>query len=189
MIYRLKVTLQDSKPPIWRRLEVDSKVGLKDFHYILQTTMGWTNSHLHQFTIGRESYQEPNEWNRDYAMDYKGMKLKNVLPAPGSKIVYEYDFGDSWGHVILLEAIEKPEPEILYPRVIKGKGACPPEDCGGIWGYMDLLEILKNKKHPQHKEMKEWVGGNIDPTAFDMQQINEELQEDNYGTIDIRGMF
>lgn len=180
MVYQIKITLEGSKPPIWRRIEVLPETTLEDFHLIIQTTMGWYNGHLHQYIVGNEYYSPPNEWD-DFGNDYTGVLLKDFLQKEGQKIRYEYDFGDSWLHKIQLEKIVKKENDIVYPRCIKGKRACPPEDCGGIYGYMELEEIMMKKKGARYHEMLEWLGGELEPEKFDMQQINKELSSDNFG--------
>ena len=180
-IYQLKITLVGSKPPIWRRFLVKSDTLLSDLHLIIQTTMGWTNSHLHQFIIGNDSFQPDYEGMDDdgYSQPYTDKHLNDFLKKENSKIVYEYDFGDSWNHAIVLEKVLEEEKGTFYPTCITGKNACPVEDCGGIWGYEDLVKVLKNKKHPEHTEMKEWVGleedEDFDPTEFDKEHINESL--------------
>jgi hypothetical protein len=90
--------------------------------------------------------------------------------------VYEYDFGDGWEHGIQLEKIVGPEPGVHYPRCLAGRRACPPEDCGGVWGYAELLEILADPRHPEHAERLEWLGGPIDPEAFDPDEVNNLLK-------------
>ncbi|HRV94457.1 MAG TPA: plasmid pRiA4b ORF-3 family protein, partial [Anaerolineae bacterium] len=104
-------------------------------------------------------------------------RLNQIAPGEKTKFVYEYDFGDSWEHVILVEKILPPEPGVHYPRCIKGKRAGPPEDVGGIWGYEDFLEAIKDPKHPQHEAMLEWAGDDFDPEAFDMSGVNEALEK------------
>ena len=186
-IYQLKITLVGSKPSIWRRLLVKSDTLLSDLHLIIQTTMGWENSHLHQFIIGNDSFQPDYEGMDDdgYSQPYTDKRLNDFLKKENSKLVYEYDFGDSWNHEIVLEKILEEEKGMFYPICVTGKNACPVEDCGGIWGYEDLIKVLKNKKHPEHEEMKEWVGleedEDFDPTEFDKEDINEELKSENYG--------
>ncbi len=191
-IYQLKITLVGSKPPIWRRVLVKSDTLLSGLHLIIQTTMGWTNSHLHQFIIGNDSFQpdyEDESMDDDgYSQPYTGKSLNDFLKKENSKIVYEYDFGDSWNHEIVLEKILEEEKGTFYPTCITGKNACPVEDCGGIWGYEDLVKVLKNKKHPEHEEMKEWVGleedEDFDPTEFDKEYINESLKSENFGVFE-----
>jgi hypothetical protein len=189
-IYQLKITLVGSKPPIWRRFLVKSDTLLSDLHLIIQTTMGWTNSHLHQFIIGNDSFQPDYEGMDDdgYSQPYTDKRLNDFLKKENSKIVYEYDFGDSWNHEIVLEKVLEEEKGTFYPTCVTGKNACPVEDCGGIWGYEDLIKVLKNKKHPEHEEMKEWVGleedEDFDPTEFDKEYINESLKSENFGVFE-----
>jgi Plasmid pRiA4b ORF-3-like protein len=189
-IYQLKITLVGSKPPIWRRFLVKSDTLLSDLHLIIQTTMGWTNSHLHQFIIGNDSFQPDYEGMDDdgYSQPYTDKRLNDFLKKENSKFVYEYDFGDSWNHEIVLEKVLEEEKGTFYPVCTDGKNACPVEDCGGIWGYEDLVKVLKNKKHPEHEEMKEWVGleedEDFDPTEFDKEYINEGLKSENFGVLE-----
>lgn len=173
--YRLKVTLQGSKPPIWRRLEVAGSTTLARLHEIIQVSMGWTNSHLHQFEVGGESFSDP-EFELDDARSERGTRLNQVASAPKDRFMYEYDFGDGWQHVILVEQIGPPAPGVGYPRCVTGKRACPPEDVGGIWGYAEFLDALRDPEHPEHETMVEWSGGDFDPEAFDVDAVNAALQ-------------
>jgi len=176
-IYQIKVTLKHSKPPIWRRIQVRGDTRLDKLHYILQATMGWWNAHLHQFIVGNNTcYGEPHP---DYGFDMRDerkVKLNQIAPGEKSKFVYEYDFGDSWEHVILVEKVLPPEKGVQYPRCIKGKRACPPEDVGGVWGYDDFVAAVKDPKHPEHDDMLEWWGDDFDPEAFDLDEVNEALR-------------
>jgi hypothetical protein len=173
-IYQLKVTLRGSKPAIWRRVEVADSVTLAKLHSILQTAMGWYDSHLHQFVVGDAYYGVPHP-DMD-VRDERRFKLNQALTAPKQKIVYEYDFGDSWEHEIVLEKVLAPEPGATYPRCTDGKRACPPEDCGGIWGYAELLEAISDPEHPEHEEMSEWLAEDFDPEAFDLDEVNVQLR-------------
>jgi hypothetical protein len=174
-IYQLKVTLKHSKPPIWRRLQVDGSTGLDHLHDILQAAMGWTNSHLHQFVAKGRYYGVPEpDWGLDVENE-EMVRLCDIAPAEKSKFVYEYDSGDSWEHEILVEKII-PTTEILRHAVcITGKRACPPEDCGGVWGYEHLLEALKDPNHPDHGDLLDWVGVELDPEEFEVDEVNEYL--------------
>ncbi|MFK7797554.1 MAG: plasmid pRiA4b ORF-3 family protein [Aureispira sp.] len=185
MIYQIKITLDHSKPPIWRRIEVAPERSLEDLHNIIQSTMGWDNSHLHHFMVNKEYYTPPSKWD-DFGNDYTGMMIKDLFQKEGQKIQYEYDFGDSWQHVLVLEKINHEEEGVNYPRCIKGKRACPPEDCGGIWGYMNLVDVMKSKKGEQYEEMLEWLGEELEPERFDIDLINKKLQSDNFGTLSIK---
>ncbi len=171
-LYRLKVTLRDSRPPIWRRFEVPADVTMLKLHQILQLVMGWTDSHLHQFRRGETLYGEPDPEFGIRLQNEKRVRLAEVLPKPKDRMAYEYDFGDGWQHDIVLEDISSPEPRVRYPRVLAGKRACPPEDIGGIGGYFDFLEALSDPKHPEHEEMLEWWGSDFDPKEFDVEEVN-----------------
>ena len=175
-IYQVKITLGGTSPPIWRRIQVSSNISLSRFHNIIQIVMGWDGSHLHQFIINGVYYGVPH---LDYDLEMKNesrVKLNQVISAEKAKFIYEYDFGDSWEHIILLEKILPPVSGVDYSICLKGKRACPPEDCGGVWGYESLLETIQNPAHPEHEEMLEWVGGSFDPEAFDTEQINLDLK-------------
>jgi len=177
-IYQLKVVLKDIKPQIWRRLLVPAGVLLPRLHDILQVVMGWTDSHLHQFIVGRTHYLLPApDTNLPLAgeRDEGGVPLNSLLKKVGQKLVYEYDFGDGWEHVIQLEKILDAIAGETYPRCLKAVRACPPEDCGGPLGYMDLLEILSDPKHPDPNELRQWIGDDFDPDAVDLEQINAAL--------------
>jgi hypothetical protein len=178
-IYQIKVTLRDSKPPIWRRIQVPADINLGKLHRILQVVMGWTDSHLHQFIVGDTYFGEPHPDYRDMGMDMrdeKRIKVHQIVRGEKFRFRYEYDFGDSWVHELLVEKILPPEPGVRYPICLKGKRACPPEDVGGVWGYDDFLEAISNPNHPEHDSMLEWVGDEFDPEAFDLDEVNEALR-------------
>jgi len=180
-IFQLKVSLKGAKPPIWRRILVPSDMELIDLHHAIQATMGWYDYHLHQFKLGRTFFQpDPDPEFMGFGgfetEDSAGVQICDLLRSEKEKIDYEYDFGDSWEHVVLLEKIVEPEEGQAYPVCIKGKRACPPEDCGGLWGYYNLLEILENPKDEEYEGMLEWVGGKIDPEAFDLAEANARLK-------------
>ena len=181
-IYQIQIVLVNTKPKIWRRLLVNSDILLVDFHRIIQTSMGWTNSHLHQFNNGLTSYS-PEEFEVEDTNDSRKVKLKTILKKEGSKILYEYDFGDGWIHDIILEKIINEEDKGQIPMCIKGKGNCPPEDCGGPFGYMELLKTISNPKHEDYESMMEWLGGEFDPDFFDLNQINQQLKKKDYGCL------
>jgi len=162
-VYQFKITLLGVKPPIWRRIQV-TDCSLDNLHEHIQTSMGWTNSHLHHFKIGNELYGDPMLMEETMEeMEYKDStttKLSDILPQEKPfRLVYEYDFGDSWEHEVLFEECPKPEPDRQYPLCLEGERTCPPEDCGGVWGYAGLLEAIGNKKHKKQEEMLEWFGG------------------------------
>lgn len=178
-IYQLKVTLEDIKPPIWRRILVPSNINLGQFHFVLQIAMGWRNSHLHQFTVGRTIYGSvDDDMGLDLGLDQEDENqytVSELLNREKSWLRYEYDFGDGWSHKVLLEKKLPDDRTIKLAKCVKGKRACPPEDCGGIWGYVELLEVLKEQEHPEHEEMVEWLGGEFDPEEFNPEEINRQL--------------
>jgi hypothetical protein len=174
-VHQLKITLTGIRPPIWRRLQVSSAINLRRLHDVIQEAMGWTQSHLYQFQVGAVEYGEPDDEFGMPIRSAKAMPLRKIAPAPGAVFSYEYDFGDSWQHRIEVEKVLPPESGVRYPRCLTGKRACPPEDVGGIYGYEEFLQAIRDAKHPEHKEMLEWVGGSFDPEALDLQAVNERL--------------
>jgi hypothetical protein len=178
-IYQIKVTLEESKPPIWRRLLVRSDITLGDLHAIIQAAMGWWDYHLHQFIVGETYYGVPDPDYDDYLEmhDEEEVTLAQVAPREGVKFRYEYDFGDGWLHQVLVEKVLPPEPGQSYPVCVKGRRACPPEDVGGMWGYQDFLEAIQDPNHEEHEEYLEWVGGEFDPEAFDLDGVNVALSD------------
>lgn len=178
-IYQIKITLKDVRPPIWRRVQVRSDELLEHLHYVIQLSMGWTNSHLHSFTIEGVEYGVPMpEFDADgfAPRDEKKIKLSKVISGEKFKFSYLYDFGDSWEHEILVEKVLASDPKIEYPICIKAKRACPPEDCGGTWGYQEFLEAVQDPANPEHEEMLEWVGGTFDPEDTELDEVNNQLQ-------------
>ncbi len=187
-IYQVQITLKGSKPRIWRRLLVPSDTLLSDFHMIIQAAMGWTNSHLHQFVKDQTWYtvkmEDDTDWNDYDNIDYKGIKISGLLKKEKESMIYEYDFGDGWEHKIVLEKILPFDEEIKYPVCTAGKMNCPPEDCGGIWGYYNMLEVLQNPEDEEYEDYREWLGDDFDPEYFDKDQVNRLLQ-----TRDTRGLY
>jgi hypothetical protein len=176
--FMLKITVRGSKPPIWRRFVVDGRISLMELHGVIQTVMGWYDCHLHDFEISGRRYTNPETLDGfdDEFLDEAEYALCDVVRRQGTKFKYLYDFGDGWNHDLLLEDITPLDPAVNYPVCLSGKRACPPEDCGGVFGYYNLLEILKNPEHPEHKDYKEWAG-DLDPNALDLNKINEGLKE------------
>jgi hypothetical protein len=174
-IYQIKITLQGVHPPIWRRIQVRGDTTLDKLHDIIQVVMGWTNSHLHQFIVGEAYFglQDPEYEDRP-ANDETKFTLSRITKNKGSAFIYEYDFGDSWRHELLVERIVPPK-ETQYPVCLAGKLACPPEDVGGVWGYEEFLDAIRDPDHPEHKDYTEWIGGEFDPEAFDIKRVNAVL--------------
>lgn len=178
-VYQLKISLKHAKPPVWRRVLVPAGIELLALHEVIQAVFGWTNSHLHQFIDGRTFYQPGAEDDGFMGMESVnsiGVPLKALLRKEKDKIVYEYDFGDSWEHVVLLEKVLPADPKQPLPVCIKGKRACPPEDCGGVFGYFQLLETLAGPDCDEKEELLDWLGDPIDPEAFDLEEVNARLR-------------
>jgi len=180
-IYHLKVVLNGTKPPIWRRLQVLGNANLGWLHAVIQVAMGWTNSHLHQFKFGGAFYSDPHHHFAEdegdpEILDESKVMLQQLAPRAKDTLDYEYDFGDSWEHRITVEKILPPDPAAAVTALcLGGARACPPEDCGGVWGYDNLLDILRNPTHEEHNSMKQWLGRPFDPGAFDVEKANSYL--------------
>jgi hypothetical protein len=177
-LYQMRVTLEDSPVPIWRRFLVRSDVTLAKLHRILQIVMGWTDSHLHEFIVGERSYGVPDPDYADYKVmhDERWAKLGQKAPAVDAEFRYLYDFGDGWEHRLVVEGIVPPEPGRRHAECLAGEGACPPEDVGGVWGYGQCLEALADPDDPEHEEYVVWTGGEFDPMLFDLEEVNELLR-------------
>jgi hypothetical protein len=145
--------------------------------------MGWTNSHLHQFISGEHTYADPSAELDQFegdppVLDESRFTVTELLTDIHEGLVYDYDFGDSWEHIVTVEKILPGDASTSETAVcLAGSRACPPEDCGGIGGYMELLKALKNKKHPEHRSMKEWLGRPFDPEFFDIATTNDWLRK------------
>lgn len=178
-VYRLKITRRRTSPPIWRRVLVPGHYTLEKLHEVIQIAMGWTDSHLHLFRIGKTLYGLPNPYSGGWdleMLDSRPVRLDQIVPEPKTKFMYEYDFGDSWEHDVLVEKILPPDPKLKHPVCLKGQGACPLEDIGGVWGYANFLEAIADPSHPDHAMYTEWVGDEFDPAAFDLEANNAALQ-------------
>ncbi len=181
-VYQFKITLQESHPPIWRRIQVQDCT-LDKLHEHIQTAMGWTNSHLHHFRIGEQLYGDHGLMEENFGeMEYKDStttKLSDILPKTTKRFrfQYEYDFGDSWYHEVLFEGVVPADSKMKYPLCLEGQRACPPEDCGGIWGYADFVEAIQNTANERHEELLEWVGGRFDPERFDPSNATKAMHK------------
>jgi len=176
VVYQIKITLKGSKPPIWRRIQVTSDTTLARLHRILQRVMGWEDYHLYQFVVAGMEYSDPRVLEEMEGEDAQRITLATLVWGEKCKFLYRYDFGDSWDHELLVEKRLPLDEGKRYPICLRGKRACPPEDCGGIWGYASFLEAIRDPEHAEHDEMVEWVGGEFDPDAFDLDEMNTELQ-------------
>ncbi len=180
-VYQFKITLQDSHPPIWRRIQVKDGT-LDKLHEHIQTAMGWTNSHLHHFRIGDQLYGDPLLMQENFEEfgyeDSMRTKLSAILPetAKRFRFEYEYDFGDSWWHEILFEGVVEAKPGQRFPVCLDGARACPPEDVGGVWGYQEYLEALADPDQERHDEFLAWRGP-FDPEGFDVAAATQAMRK------------
>jgi hypothetical protein len=182
LAYTLHIQLGDIEPVIWRRIVVPGSLTLRQLHHVLQVTMGWTHSHLHEFLIPNGDgetntpYGEPSPEDDYFHQDDRRIHLAQVAPKEGASFTYIYDFGDHWVHRVTVEQIEltaKNEPP--YPDCLDGSRACPPEDCGGVSGFARFLEAWRNPLDPDHQQMREWVGRHYRPEVFSVPQVNSAL--------------
>ncbi|MCL4178009.1 MAG: plasmid pRiA4b ORF-3 family protein [Verrucomicrobia bacterium] len=176
--YQLKITLECTKPAVWRRIAVRGDIKLDLLHAVLQLAMGWTNSHLHMFLIGADRYSDSSMidnpgWGGDEDKDERKLTLAQVVDRGFNLFGYEYDFGDSWTHLLAVEKELPPDPASkAIARCLDGARACPPEDCGGFPGFEELLKVMKNPKHREYRSMVEWLGAPFDPEAFNLRETN-----------------
>ena len=215
-VYKLRVSLNEFEPQIWRTLAVPAEITLDKLHEVLQIVMGWSNCHMHMFRSGsQDAKSSPQKltkrlqqgnlegifldmvtrercfvkkvtpWGETTDMEGEDeaiTTLAEVCPKVGSKLTYEYDFGDGWEHAVEVETIFAPKPGVEYPVCLVGEKACPPEDCGGAWGYGDLLETIEDPKSDDYENIIEWLGGEFDHNAFDIDEVNHNLAEWRNGT-------
>jgi len=173
--WQLHIVLMDAAPAIWRRLLVPGEIKLSKLHAIFQAAMGWEDCHLHIFEIDGERYGMPDPDWEDDDIDEDTVVFSDVVSGR-SRFFYEYDFGDSWRHEVVVESVD-PVPVILkFAVCIDGRGACPPEDCGGTSGYRDLLDSFGDSRHDEHPGYVDWAGRPFDPEAFDLSVVNAALQ-------------
>jgi Plasmid pRiA4b ORF-3-like protein/Domain of unknown function (DUF1841) len=172
--YQIKVSIDGSDPAIWRRFSLPGDTPLDVLHRVIQVAFGWESCHVHQFEARGKRYTDTSFGASGGALDERRSTLAAVAPRVGSRLRYTYDFGDDWVHDIAVEVVDPAEPE---PRVVclSGERAGPPEDSGGIFAYLDMLEALGDPEHPDHDDHLEWVGEDFDPEAVDLNAINDAL--------------
>lgn len=177
VVVQIKVKLQGvTKPPIWRRLQVQADTRLDRLHETIVAAFGWDGYHMHVFTSGPDAFGVPDP--ELGFMDERRVSVGQLVGGSGDRLGYTYDFGDNWEHEITVEELLDSDPEVEYPVLVGAKGACPPEDCGGPWGYAELKKILADPADDQHQEMLDWLGLD-DASAFDPAAVNSnDLQED-----------
>ena len=182
LIYQFKITLSDIKPAIWRRIQVQDCT-LDKLHEHIQTAMGWTNSHLHQFEIQGERYGDPELLDDGFdefdGVDSTQTMISDIVPKNAQRFVikYEYDFGDGWEHKVLFEVCPLVDKGKKSPICLEGERACPPEDVGGVGGYYDFLAAITDPKHEEHESLLEWCGGSFSPDEFDPTKATKAMKK------------
>jgi hypothetical protein len=178
-ILQLKINLRGTKPLIWRRILVEQMMTFDQLHHTIQLVMGWTNSHLHEFIVnGTRIGQSFDNLDADHGaelIDSSTVTLESILSPTDLRFIYLYDFGDSWEHELLIEKRLSRDEMTNYPDCVGGKLNCPPENCGGIPGFYELLATLADKRHPERKEMLAWLGGTYDTQTFNQEEVNQQL--------------
>jgi hypothetical protein len=180
-IHRLYVQLLGVEPPIWRSLEVPSDIELSRLHRALQIAMGWRDQHVHLFSVGGRCYGQPDPDLPVRVHDQRAYMLADLAPEAGGEILYEYDFGDGWRHVIRIEAVAPAEADEHYPRCLSGAQAGPPERVGGPGGYQRFLNALPTPTDVRHVRIWKGLGERFDPKAFDRARVNRRLWEAEQG--------
>ena len=175
-VFQLKAKLGRVSPPVWRRVQIRSDATLEALHECLQVAFGWAGSHLHSFSTETTVYGPGTLLDQiGGARDERKVVLSDVFRRSCVTLHYEYDPGDGWVHRVVFERVVPPELIRPYPWVVGGRGACPPEDVGGPWGYVRFLEAILDAHHPKHREMRKWYGGSFDPGRFDVSAVNRVL--------------
>lgn len=184
--YQLRITLLGARPPIWRRVLVPPGESAEYLHDVIQTAMGWYDSHLHQFLLGeRPQYisvgpPDPENEGDHPTLDSRRIPIRALLQRGGGRVLYNYDFGDDWMHEVRLEKEVPLGKDAFLPRCVDGKRACPPEDCGGVYGYADIVRMLKDPtfepESSSREELLEWLGDEFDPEAFDVEAVNTQFK-------------
>ncbi|AGT33605.1 hypothetical protein M493_16980 [Geobacillus genomosp. 3] len=184
--YQLKISLNGIRPPIWRRVLVPGHATFHDLHLIIQEAMGWEQAHLYEFDLRNVLVSIPDDWDSFHfgkeRLDARRIQLQQWLTEEKQKFLYIYDFGDYWRHTITVEKIETLPKPLERATCLKGKRACPPEDCGGVYGYLELLESAANQDSltdPELLERLDWMydmkGEDFDPDAFNIEEVNKRL--------------
>lgn len=175
--YLLKIQLLNIEPAIWRRFVVPSSISLDRLHDVIQIVMGWTDTHLFEFTIGKKRYTE-RPHGREDGLRGERYRLEELIRQKGRTFSYIYDFGDGWEHEIVIEDNRYFDPDqIAWLVCLEGERHCPPENVGGVPGYIEFLKILKDNTHEAHEQYIEWAGGKFDSELFDQDFINWQLMQ------------
>jgi len=177
-IARLRITLNDTEPPIWRTVEVPLTSSLKGLHEVIQAAMPFEDYHLFDFRVRERRYAIPApEFDGPEARDAKSTKLGLILERGATEFLYTYDFGDNWQHTVTVEEVTQVDPAVAYPRFVAGQRRAPPEDVGGTWGFEEFVEAMTKPRHPEKKAMLEWYGGPFDPEALDLEAIETAMSK------------
>jgi len=182
-VVTLRVSLEKTSPPIWRRVQLTEEMTLSDLHFAIQGAFDWDDSHLHMFKIkdmGMFSSKR-SSWDGDFddmdTDDSSKVSLGSLVRSQVKKFRYIYDFGDSWSHEVKIEKVEVIKEKLTLPRCIDGALCGPPEDCGGIYGFFNFKEIMADRKHPEYKDMKDWYGKTFDPEKFSVAAANKNIKQ------------
>lgn len=175
-IARLRISLDDWEPEIWRTVEVPLSARLTGLHQIIQAAMGWQDCHLWEFeTQDGARYGPVSDWGDEELAAAQGVTLGDLIGRGARAFSYTYDMGDDWGHLVTVESIARPEIGVVYPRLIDGARCGPPEDVGGPPGFAYFLEALADPAHEEHRELMRWYGGPFDEEAFDKEEANRSV--------------
>lgn len=177
-VYQLHIELKYLKPAVWRRVLVPASIKLPKLHVVLLWAMGWDGGHMHEFVFGDTSYEvsDPDFPSDEPMLNEARVNLGRALGALKS-FTYIYDYGDNWQHRVKVEKVLPPDPELRAPICLDGRNACPPEDVGGVPGYIGFLDAIIDPAHEEHQRLLDWWGGSYDPAAFDLRDVNERLFE------------
>jgi hypothetical protein len=176
-VHELRITLLDVSPPVWRLVRVPSALPLSTVHAVVQIAFGWEDRHLHEWRAGDVTYglSDEDSWGEDLA-DESSAILAEVAPAD-SMLRYDYDFGDGWEHLVEVVAVTPYDANVPPVACLAGARACPPEDCGGPLGYEHLIDAIRDPDDAEHDEMVLWAGEGFDPAAFDLDAVNQRLEQ------------
>ena len=169
-VARIKISLAEIEPVIWRLVEVPVSMRLKALHDVIQASFGWQDYHLYEFEVGGRRYGIPDP-DLDFGREVRSarnVRLEALIAQGHTRLGYTYDFGDTWRHDVAIEAVEEGVPGALYPRLVAGERRGPPEDVGGLHGYFEFLEAILDPSHGNHARMIEWCGGGFDPSNADL---------------------
>ena len=177
-VARLLIELEDITPRIWRSVDVPAAINLASLHDVIQAVMRWEHSHLYEFRVGDRVYGQPlphmeGIGRRTYQA--RGVRLNQLIDRGVKGFVYVYDFGDNWQHRVTIEGLRNGDPGIFYPVLVDGARRAPPEDVGGVPGYMDFLEAMEDPEHPEHADVSEWIDGDFDPDDIERAEIEQDL--------------